>query len=102
MSTLAQLDQAAKDVVGEMKKIKEYADAKVAVIGGLALWNYIKSGRTTKDVDFIITIDSAPASVKQKLLALPHSPFRLNAQIFSYVTKDNRYVQIDITPGWQV
>lgn len=48
MSTLAQLDQAAKDVVGEMKKIKEYADAKVAVIGGLALWNYIKSGRTTK------------------------------------------------------
>ncbi len=56
----------------------------------------------TQDVDFIINIASAPESVKTKLLSLPNSPFVQHAQYFYYKSRDGSYVQIDITPEWQV
>ncbi|GAB1312204.1 hypothetical protein MFIFM68171_02414 [Madurella fahalii] len=101
MVTLAQLEQAAADVVNIMKSITEYSEASIAVIGGLAVWKYIQDGRTTQDVDFIISIDSAPQSVKSKLLALPNSPFIQQAQYFLYKSSDGDQIQIDITPAWQ-
>ena len=44
------LEQAAIDVIGLLKSIRQYSDAKVAIIGGLALWNYIRQGRSTQVV----------------------------------------------------
>ncbi len=43
-----QLEAAAADVITILKSIREYSDAKVAVIGGLALWKYLPAGRTTQ------------------------------------------------------
>lgn len=55
-----------------------------------------------QDVDFIINIDSAPASIKTKLLALPNSPFLEQAQFFFFKTPSGNHIQVDITPKWQV
>ncbi|KAF2743418.1 hypothetical protein M011DRAFT_480770 [Sporormia fimetaria CBS 119925] len=97
---LAALEEAAMAVIDILKEIESIKDARIAVIGGMALWTYIPHGRTTKDVDFIINIDSAPESVKKQLLALPNSPFSQDAQKFNY-NKRGAKVQIDITPVWQ-
>ncbi len=34
-----------------LKGISEYSNARIAVIGGLALWKYIPTGRTTEVFD---------------------------------------------------
>lgn len=52
-----------------------------------------------QDVDFIITVDSAPQSVKNKLLALPNSPFVQQAQYYYYKDPQGNYIQIDTTPA---
>ncbi|KAG7285771.1 hypothetical protein NEMBOFW57_008065 [Staphylotrichum longicolle] len=101
MDARARLERAAADVIVILKGIAEYSEASIAVIGGLALWKYMPGGRTTQDVDFIISIDSAPHSVKNKLLTLPNSPFIQQAQYFLYRDMDGNYIQIDITPAWQ-
>jgi hypothetical protein len=54
------------------------------------------------DVDIIITIESAPPSVKNTLLTLPDSPFVQQAQYFYYQNPEGNYIQVDITPVWQV
>ncbi|KAK4144214.1 uncharacterized protein C8A04DRAFT_28116 [Dichotomopilus funicola] len=74
---------AAAEVIGIMSKIPEYSDASIA------------------DVDFIISIASAPHSVKNKLLSFPKSPFFQQAQFFFYKDRGGNYIQIDITPVWQ-
>ncbi|KAK1729322.1 uncharacterized protein BDZ83DRAFT_50569 [Colletotrichum acutatum] len=94
------LENAASEVISILKGIPEFSHARVAVIGGLALWKYVPTGRTTEDVDFIINIDSAPHGIKQKLLSLPNSPFVQQAQFF-YYKQGTTLVQVDITPGWQ-
>ena len=48
MASLQFLHSAAAEVIGYLKKISEYSDVRVAVIGGLAVWNYIPKGRTTQ------------------------------------------------------
>ncbi len=55
-----------------------------------------------KDVDFIITVKDAPASVKQKLLELPKSRFIQLADFFFYNSPSGKKVQIDITHEHQV
>ncbi|XMA13751.1 hypothetical protein WAI453_006542 [Rhynchosporium graminicola] len=101
MPTLAELNSAASEVITILKGISEYSNARVAVIGGLALWNYLQNGRTTEDVDLIISIDTAPGSVKQRLLSLPNTRFVTQAQYFYYQNPFGKHIQIDITPGWQ-
>lgn len=103
MSSPSQTDLrgAAASVIEILKGIPEFGEARIAVIGGLALWKYVPTGRTTEDVDFIINIDSAPASVKSKLLALPNTPFHEQAQFFFLRTPSGKNIQIDITPIWQ-
>ncbi|EQB51598.1 hypothetical protein CGLO_08849 [Colletotrichum gloeosporioides Cg-14] len=100
MPTRIQLEAAASEVISVLKGIREFSNARIAVIGGLALWKYLPNGRTTEDVDFIINIDSAPQGVKQRLLSLPNSPFIQQAQFF-YYKHGSTYIQIDITPQWQ-
>ncbi|MCJ1401157.1 hypothetical protein MMC11_004369 [Xylographa trunciseda] len=75
MPTQTQLETAAADVIRILKGISEYSNARIAIIGGLALWKYIPAGRTTEDVNFIVNIGNAPQGVKETLLALPNSPF---------------------------
>jgi hypothetical protein len=48
MSSRTQLERAAANVIGILKSINEYSNSRVAVIGGLALWNYVRDGRTTQ------------------------------------------------------
>ncbi|KAG6032240.1 hypothetical protein E4U41_007280 [Claviceps citrina] len=91
-----QLHKAAADVIILLKTIPEFQNSKIAVIGGLAVWKYLR-GRTTEDVDFIVNIDSAPHGVKGKLLALENSPFIQRAQKFLYRSPDGDDIQIDIT-----
>ncbi|BDD57881.1 hypothetical protein MAP00_003206 [Monascus purpureus] len=55
-----------------------------------------------RDVDFLITVQSAPQAVKDKLLAMPSSPFQQQAQIFLYKDPNGKLIQIDyVTPDWQ-
>lgn len=48
MVSLDELETAAADVIRILKGISEYSNARVAIIGGLALWRYIPTGRTTE------------------------------------------------------
>jgi len=43
-----ELHQAASDVIVILNKFPEFRDSKIAVIGGLALWHYLRRGRTTE------------------------------------------------------
>ncbi|KAK2745544.1 hypothetical protein FQN57_003669 [Myotisia sp. PD_48] len=99
--SFSELEAAARAVIEILQGIPELSSAKIAIIGGMTLWKYLQSYRTTKDVDFLITVQGAPATVKNKLLALPNSPFSQPAQVFSYKGLNGRPVQIDITPDWQ-
>ncbi len=112
-------EQCAAEVIKILKPLSEFADTKVAIIGGLALCRYMPWLRATKvrfanndslltatntykDIDFITTAKNAPDSVKQKLLNLPNSPFEDCAGIFFYQSPTGPAVQIDMTPEWQV
>jgi hypothetical protein len=68
----------------------------------LGLWKYLRGYRTTEDVDFLITVQGAPKTVKDKLLAMPSSPFQQQAQLFFYKSPNGKLIQTDITPDWQV
>ena len=57
MPTRTQLEAAASDVIHILKGINEYSNARIAVIGGLALWKYIPTGRTTEVFNFHILDD---------------------------------------------
>lgn len=47
MNTLADLNEAAKVVLQCLKGLPDQADVKIALIGGLALWNYLPQYRST-------------------------------------------------------
>ncbi|KAE8148911.1 hypothetical protein BDV25DRAFT_10228 [Aspergillus avenaceus] len=99
--SFAELEDAAGAVIRILKTIPEFAAAKIAVIGGLSLWKYIRRYRTTEDVDFLITIQGAPKAVKDKLLVIHAGSFQQHAQLFYYKGQNGKLIQIDITPGWQ-
>ena len=48
MPSRTQLETAAAGVIRILKGIGEYSNARIAIIGGLALWRYIPTGRTTE------------------------------------------------------
>ncbi|KAF6807449.1 hypothetical protein CSOJ01_08178 [Colletotrichum sojae] len=99
--TLNELESAAVQVIIVLKGMSEFSQARIAVIGGLALWKYMPQGGTTEDVDLFNNIDSAPHGVKSKLLNLPNSPFVQQAQFF-FLKHGSTLIQIDLTPAWQV
>ena len=45
---LEALEEAAADVIGIVKTIPEFTDAKIAIIGGMAIWKYDRRYRTTE------------------------------------------------------
>jgi hypothetical protein len=45
MPSRPQLETVAADVIRILKGMPEYSDARIAIIGGLALWKYIPTGR---------------------------------------------------------
>ncbi|KAI1284407.1 hypothetical protein F5Y07DRAFT_2734 [Xylaria sp. FL0933] len=98
--SLSELKSAALEVIGILKGLPQFADQKIAVIGGMALWMYLPRGRSTEDVDFIVTLDG-PKSIKPALLNLQNSPFVERAQWFYYRTPSGKLVQIDFVAQWQ-
>ena len=56
MPTLAELNRAASEVITILKGITDYSNAKIAVIGGLALWNYVQNGRTTEVIGYVVLV----------------------------------------------
>lgn len=48
MTSQAELEQAAADVIGILKNMVEFKNARIAVIGGLAMRKYMPNGRTTE------------------------------------------------------
>ncbi|EAS30187.1 uncharacterized protein CIMG_08933 [Coccidioides immitis RS] len=101
LPTLKELEETARAAIDALKQYPEFGSAKLAIIGGTALWKYIPSGRTTKDVDFLITVSGAPQAVKTKLLQMPNSRFAEYAQLFVYKHPSGKNIQIDFTPEWQ-
>ncbi|KAM3490248.1 hypothetical protein MY3957_006487 [Beauveria namnaoensis] len=96
-----ELETAAQAVIAALKSMSEFSRAKILVIGGLGLWKYLRQYRTTEDVDFLITVQGAPKTVKDKLLAMPSSPFQQRAQDFVFKAPNGKQIQIDMTPDWQ-
>lgn len=46
--SLPELEAVATEVLTFLKSIAKYDSFKVAIIGGMAVWKYLPSGRTTK------------------------------------------------------
>lgn len=46
--SFAELETAAGAVIGILKTMPEFSNAKIAVIGGLGLWKYIRGYRATE------------------------------------------------------
>jgi len=57
MLTRSELNRAAAEVISILNGITDYSNAKVAVIGGLALWNYVQNGRATEVIDYAVLAD---------------------------------------------
>ncbi|KAF2717889.1 hypothetical protein K431DRAFT_232058 [Polychaeton citri CBS 116435] len=97
-----ELEQVAKEIIAILKNYPRIANEMIVIIGGLAVWKYDRNGRTTKDVDFLVTVPRAPKSVKEELLLIPNSPFKDYARVFMYNLKRGKEVQLDMLPGDQV
>lgn len=46
--SFAELEAAAGAVIGILKTFPEFSGSRIAVIGGLGLWRYIRNYRTTE------------------------------------------------------
>ncbi|OBT73955.1 hypothetical protein VF21_07438 [Pseudogymnoascus sp. 05NY08] len=90
------LEEAAADVIQYIKSLPEFRNSRAAVFGGLALWKYMPRGRTTDDVDLIITVDGAPGAVKNRLLSAYGNVFTQRTQFFYYLSPSGIAIQIDI------
>ncbi|KAF2968901.1 hypothetical protein GQX73_g4678 [Xylaria multiplex] len=95
--SLSDLQSAATDVIRILKGLPQFAEQKIAVIGGMALWMYLPRGRSTEDVDFIVTLDG-PKSIKPTLLSLKGGPFVEHSQWFYYRSPAGKLIQIDFAP----
>ncbi|EZF10801.1 hypothetical protein H112_08004 [Trichophyton rubrum D6] len=101
LPTLKELEDTVRAAIDALKQYPEFGSAKLAIIGGTALWKYIPSGRTTKDVDFLNTVSGARQAVKAELLRMLNSCFAEYAQLFVYKHLSGKSIQIDYTPEWQ-
>lgn len=46
-SSFESLEDAARSVINILQTFPEFADAKIGIIGGMALWNHLQTYRTT-------------------------------------------------------
>ncbi|KAK4154605.1 hypothetical protein C8A00DRAFT_14312 [Chaetomidium leptoderma] len=77
----AEPEQTALEVIRALKSIPEYANLRVAVIGGLARMHYDThpDGRVTRDVDFVVDTPemSIGPEIKNAICNLPGFNFRI-------------------------
>jgi hypothetical protein len=45
--TFTELEAAASAIIRNLKTVSEFSDAKIAIIGGLGLWKYLRGYHTT-------------------------------------------------------
>ncbi|KAI1140415.1 hypothetical protein F5Y05DRAFT_411471 [Hypoxylon sp. FL0543] len=100
MAQFQELERAACDVIQHVKEIQDLRHARLAVIGGLALWHYLPEYRTTDNVNFITNISTSPSSLKKRLLERPNSPFFQRSQALFYKSQYGQEIRIDISPEW--
>ncbi|KAI1107112.1 hypothetical protein F4804DRAFT_241644 [Jackrogersella minutella] len=100
MVQLQELEQAACDVIKNVKEIQDLRHARLSVIGGLALWHYLPEYRSTDNINFITNISTSPSSLKKRLLEQPDSPFFQESQALFYKCPSGQVIRIDISPEW--
>ncbi|GAP83292.1 hypothetical protein SAMD00023353_0403200 [Rosellinia necatrix] len=93
---LKDLEDAACDVVQIIKQFQEFAQTRLAVCGGLALWHYLPDYRQTDNIDFITDLSSLDL-LRTRLLEHPNSPFMQNQQALFYCSPAGRAIQIKIS-----
>ncbi|KAI1270332.1 hypothetical protein F5Y18DRAFT_421824 [Xylariaceae sp. FL1019] len=98
--TFEELEHACCDVIQIIKQIPELEHTRLSVIGGLALWYYLRDFRPTNNINFLTNISTPPSLMKKKLLERPQSPFFLRQHALFYQSPSGWNIQIDISPEW--
>jgi hypothetical protein len=126
--TFDELRDCVKDVIRYLRllPVPNIGSTKVCVIGGLAVWNYLRQYRATtvnapckliqkisrgfqgadlvqrnQDAGFWINLINAPKSVKEKLVAIPNGLFIQPADYFRYIHPNSRKaIQVDFVADW--
>ncbi|KAI8963697.1 hypothetical protein F5Y11DRAFT_318360 [Daldinia sp. FL1419] len=100
MAQLQELENAACDVIQNVKEIQDLRHARLSVIGGLALMHYLPEYRSTDNINFITNISTSPSSLKKRLLEKPESPFFQRSQALFYKAPHGQEIRVDISPEW--
>ncbi|OTB09107.1 hypothetical protein M426DRAFT_18491 [Hypoxylon sp. CI-4A] len=100
MARFHELEGVACDVIHHVKQMRDLQNAKLSVIGGLALWHYLPEYRTTDNINFITNLSTSPSSLKKRLLERPNSPFFQRSQALFYEGPRGQEIRIDISPQW--
>ncbi|KAI1184022.1 hypothetical protein F5B17DRAFT_434002 [Nemania serpens] len=96
---LKELEFAVCDVIQIIKQIPELAEARLAVIGDLALCHYLPDHRPTDVINFITNLPTLEL-LRKKLLKHPNSPFTKSKQALFYHSPAGRVIQIKFSPQW--
>lgn len=114
--TLPLLEDTAAAVIAAMKTVPEFAEAKIAMIGGMALWKYLEDYRVTKVCRFkakqlymrLLLIDlvlgcrlhdycgRGPKSRQREASKLSNTPFVQLGDRFFYKAASGLNIQIDM------
>ncbi|XXH03561.1 hypothetical protein Hte_009966 [Hypoxylon texense] len=100
MARFHELEHATCDVLHNVKQIHELRNAKLSVIGGLAVWHYLPRYRQTDNINFITNLSTSPSSLKKRLLEKPDSPFFQRSQALYYRSPKGQDIRVDISPQW--
>ncbi|KAI1876810.1 uncharacterized protein JN550_000882 [Neoarthrinium moseri] len=73
--TFRELEETAALTIRMIKHIPGLGHTKVAIIGGLAVWNYLPTQRRTDNIDLLIDASVSPSFVRRRLLQYPRSVF---------------------------
>ncbi|EXJ79893.1 hypothetical protein A1O3_08178 [Capronia epimyces CBS 606.96] len=71
VQVLAKLEWAAQDAIHHLQQIPEFSNAKIAVVGGMAVMKHTKCYRRSHDIDFI-----TGCNAKERLHAAAERAFR--------------------------
>ncbi|RHZ43269.1 uncharacterized protein CDV56_100214 [Aspergillus thermomutatus] len=115
----AALRAAARAVIWSLQAMPELQGAKVAIVGGLAVQNYVRNDRQTLDVDVLLFRPGHPIDtqwIRKELVSRFRKSFKACGKplFFKYKRKGTRkgklkakpkckrtyLVQVDIIPGY--
>ncbi|KAI0973859.1 hypothetical protein F4678DRAFT_388805 [Xylaria arbuscula] len=86
-----ELEDAVCTVIQIIKQIPELADTRLAVVGDLALWHYLRDRRPAHSVDVVTSLPTLKF-LKGKLLQHPNLPF----------TYDKKGLLYHSPAGWDI